>query len=154
MGTSLTDYGPLEFWAGDGIVQGWLLVLVEIIDTDPTVAPWMREARDHWRLQATVAPMRCLDLALNRLLAGSRGREAEFLVVVGTVRDRLHRHGAALAPEVVEQQGPAATPGQAQQIVDLLLRFTDAVGGLVRGQVAWQTDGRVPGVWSRTPAAT
>lgn len=62
-----------------------------------------------------------MSVDLDGHLAGDPTREADFLATVAAVRTRADD--------------------------DIMIRFADAITGLVRGQVAWDTEGRVPGVW-------
>lgn len=145
MGTSYTDYGPLGFWARDSIVEAWLLVLVAVIDAMPAPTPWLRSARDDWQLQATAGFVGCVCVELDRHLAGEPAREAEFLAALDAVGDRLDRYGAGVPPEIAARIGDG--PEWTRQVADQLRRFTRAVAGLVRGEIAWDTHTRAPGVW-------
>lgn len=54
MGSSFIDFRDYGFWAWDGAVEVWLYLLVQEIDKLESIPDWLKEARDHWLLQATV----------------------------------------------------------------------------------------------------
>lgn len=147
MGTSYTSYGRLGFWSHDDTVELWLYLLVAEIDAQPDPAPWLRQARDDWYLQATVGFLGCVSVDLDRHLAGASEREAAFLALLGLVRDRIASFGPVLHAEVATSFGIGGGKDLVDVSTDLLQRFTTAVAGLVRGETTWDTSGRVPGVW-------
>lgn len=148
MGTSYTDYGPHGFWARDSIVEAWLLVLVIVVDASPTQDAWLREAREGWLLHAVAGFQGCVEVSLDRHLDGDPDREAAFRALVAAVGARLDRYGpAAVPPEVAAQLGIADEPDRSILVADQLRRFTVAIAGLLRGEITWDTSGRVPGVW-------
>jgi hypothetical protein len=54
MGSSYTEYKGYGFWARDDGLEVWLRLLVEEIDKSESMPDWLKAARDHWFLQATV----------------------------------------------------------------------------------------------------
>jgi hypothetical protein len=148
MGTSYTNYGQLGFWARDDTVELWLYLLVGEVDALPASAPWLRQARDDWYLQATVGFVGCVSADLDRHLVGSSEREAELLALVGMVRDRIASYGPLIPAKVATSFGIGGGKDLGDVSTDLLQRFTTAVAGLVRGKTTWDTSRRVQGVWS------
>jgi hypothetical protein len=149
MGTSCTWYGPLDFWARDRTVELWLYLLVRTIDSGPEPPPWLRDARDDWYAQATVGFLGCVSADFDRHLAHDPAREAAFLALLGDLRDRIAAYGPTIPVDVVNSFGTGGPGSTYMEDVDtaVLHRFTDAVAGLVRGRVAWDTSRRVHGVW-------
>jgi len=148
VGTSYTDYGPIGFWAFDGHLELWLHLLVASVDAAPDPEPWLRAARDDWFEQATVGFVGHVCVDLDRHLAGDPDREASFRRLLREVDRRIASHGEAVPAEVTGRLtvGGGRTLGAVS--TDLLHRFTAAMDGLVRGEAAWDTTHRVPGVWS------
>ncbi len=54
MGSSFIDFKDYGFWSRDDGIEVWLSLLVREIDRLDSVPDWLKEARDHWLLQATV----------------------------------------------------------------------------------------------------
>jgi hypothetical protein len=65
---SFTDYRGRGFWAHDGLLCVWLAALADVVPDDDA-PPWLREAEQHWREQAGVGFMGCVDAGLDKLLA-------------------------------------------------------------------------------------
>lgn len=149
MGTSCTWYGPLDFWARDSTVELWLYLLAQTIDSHPEAPPWLRQAREDWHLQATAGFVGYVSANFDRHLAHDPDREAVFLALLGDLRERIAAYGLAIPVDVANSFGTGGPGSRYLRDVEtaVLHRFTDAVAGLVRGQVTWDTSRRVHGVW-------
>ena len=149
MGTSYADYRQLGFWARDDTVELWLWLLVQEVDASLAPSPWLRQAREHWYLHATAGFLGWVSASFDEYLAGDSNREAEFLVVLDRLSDRLDSYGRVIPTSVTDLVSMASGTQLNDVETDLMQEFTRAVAGLVRGEVAWDTGRRVPGVWSR-----
>lgn len=66
MGSSYTDFQGFGFWARDGLLEIWLEALAEVV---PAKAPeWLRDAKQHWRLQARGGFVGCVNADLDARL--------------------------------------------------------------------------------------
>jgi hypothetical protein len=141
--------GHLDFWARDSTVELWLYLLTQTIDARHEPPPWLRHARDDWHLQATAGMVGCVSANFDRHLAHNPAREAVLLALLGDLRDRIAAYGPAIPVDVVNSFGTGGPRSSYLGDADtaVLHRFTDAVTGLVRGHVAWDTAGHVHGVW-------
>ena len=52
MSTSFVGYKGVGFWSWDGYLEHFLFLLSEAIGPSPD-EPWLNDARDHWREQAS-----------------------------------------------------------------------------------------------------
>jgi len=76
MGSSYTEYRGRGFWTRDGRLEIWLYQLVLTIDSRPDRPAWLRPARDHWELEATVGFVGCIDPDLDGILGTDADRVA------------------------------------------------------------------------------
>jgi hypothetical protein len=119
MTTSYTDYRGRGFWANDTVIELWLHLLTHTIPTKPHPA-WIARACDDWAIQASVGFLGCVDVGLDRHLAGDPTREAQFLTLIHDVDEHL----TALGPAI-----PAATAtsyrigGRTEFLVDVDVRI-------------------------------
>ncbi len=61
MSSSFVGYRKRGFWASDSIIEEWLYVAVETIDTQSLRELWAQELRDKWKATA-LSGVKCLGL--------------------------------------------------------------------------------------------
>lgn len=66
MGSSFTEFRGVGFWSRDQLLETWLELLAEVVPAD---APgWLREAEQHWRMQARAGFQGCVNADLDARL--------------------------------------------------------------------------------------
>ena len=94
MGTSFVEYRGHGFWSWDGYLEHALFLLAEAIGESPQES-WLKEARDHWREQASGMFASYIHPNLDEYLT-SEGRRNVILRLIEEVRSK-----ADVTPEVL-----------------------------------------------------
>ncbi len=148
--TSWTEYRGQGFWCRDGMLEVWLALLVDELDTQAPAGGteqdrWLRVLRDQWYQQVTVIYRGLVGSSLDEHLT----TEARRRVIVGVVRQLRDRTAAG---ETLPQPGSVARlvggavferDGATAQI----LRVADSFLWLLDGSLAPRPDGGGP--WRR-----
>ena len=98
MGSSFIDFKESGFWARDTHIDLWLYLLVQEIDELEAIPDWLREARDHWHEQATLALVGCIHPQLDDYLL-SQDRINLLIRLSERVLKRLDESGDYLSGE-------------------------------------------------------
>lgn len=138
MGTSFTDYRGRGFWARDSVLELWLFVLSLEIDGASQTPPWLLNARDDWRLQATVGFQGCVSASLDEHLGDDTSRVSLLLCVAASARRRLLDYGPVVPRRVLNSFGLGGG-GTFQADLDpaVVLPVAEAFTALLQGEIVW-----------------
>ena len=104
MGSSFIDFKDYGFWARDAGIEVWLYLLVQEIDKLESIPDWLKEARDHWFLQATVGFVGWIHPQLDEYLV-SEDRVNLLIMLSERVLKRLNEQGAYLSAAYLNSLG-------------------------------------------------
>jgi hypothetical protein len=89
MGSSFIKLKDRGFWSRDGNLEDWLLAQIGVIDRLPSIDPWLRQLRDHWRVHATAGLNGCIEARLDEAIGTDEGRRALLSSVAEAARDAI-----------------------------------------------------------------
>lgn len=104
MGSSFIDFKDYGFWARDTHIDLWLYLLVQEIDKLESIPDWLKEAREHWYEQATVAFIGCVHPQLDDYLV-SQDRIDLVMMLSERVLKLLGEQGEYLTGEYLNSLG-------------------------------------------------
>jgi hypothetical protein len=131
MTSSHVDYRGRGFWANDTTIELWLHLLLQTNSARSGLA-WFARARDHWRVQAGVGFLGCVNVGLDEHLAGDPTRESEFVALI----HQFDEHLASLGPAIPAATATSYNIGGGTEFfadvdIDILRQFSAALTDLV-----------------------
>lgn len=132
------SYRGRAFWTRDSVAELWLCLMRREIDRMADRPDWLRDARSHWYLHATVGFQGCVSPEFDELLGTDHDRVDLVLTLAQQVRDRLAEFAPAIPKDVANTFDIAGEgsyfPGDVP--TGPLLDAADAFLALLRGELA------------------
>ena len=136
MGSSFIDFKDYGFWARDAGIEAWLYLLVQEIDKLDPIPEWLKEARNHWYIQATVGFIGCIHPQLDDYLE-SQDRINLIVMLSERVLKWLDTQGEYLSREYLNSLdiGGEGSCWTVDVEVGLFTQIGEKFIGLLRGEV-------------------
>jgi hypothetical protein len=84
MGTSFVEYRGFGYWSRDSFIESWIGSVLEEIQKQSRVEPWLRTLADEWRIQSSIDGG-CIYLGLDAYLS----EEPQRKIVLQTAETAL-----------------------------------------------------------------
>jgi hypothetical protein len=98
MGSSFVRFGDKGFWARDGALEVWLIMLVKEIDSQHGPLAWILALREQWFVQATCGSVGCIATFLDDY-ATSGDRIDQLIALSEQAMFRLSQYGDSISKD-------------------------------------------------------
>lgn len=151
MGSSYVDFRERGFWTRDSGAEVWLYLVCAEIDRLESTPDWLRDAREHWFIQATAGVNGCILPNFDDHLGAHDDRVEEVLRLAGQAEERVRAYGEVIPKDEINAWGTGGT-GWFIGPVDTswVLECFDWFGRLLRGEDVEQWDVVIRGTSHRT----
>ena len=135
MGHSFTSYKDKHIRSKDYKVETWLFLIVREADKILEKEPWLKEARDHWNDQATIAVNGCIDPDLDQYLTDDY-KVKVFRSICQRIYSNLLTYGEKIPKEYLNELHNLRPPFDIREDNDaeLYLRYGRALLALIDGK--------------------